>query len=312
MEDLSGNAARLGQGRNVDSSLEEAVRARVESSRSTNRLDRLYDLASRITERDRAIARLLAEHRVLTTPQLRQIAFDSDRKAQQRLALLYSLEVVDRFRRRSWSGTGPYHFTLGHAGAEVVAAERGITVTDLGWQRATATVLQSNAQLAHLVGCNGVFAGLIAAARQHADASLAEWWSSRRCAAAWGNAVRPDGYGVYVEGDVRLPFLLEYDTGSETLVRLEKKLDGYAALGRAVEHPTWVCFAFLTPAREASARRVLVHPEVPVATAVVGPDSAPSGPVWLAIGDGGPRSRLVELGHPSRALGQRPTRSQHA
>jgi hypothetical protein len=154
-----------------------------------------------------------------------------------------------------------------------------------------------------------VFTGLIAAARQTPGASLDEWWSSRRCAAAWGNAVRPDGYGVYVEGDIRLPFLLEYDTGSEVLARLEGKLPGYAALTRAVEHPTWLCFAFLTAAREAAARRVLVHPEVPVATAVIAQDSAPGGPVWLAIGDVGARLRLVDLGHPGRALGQLPAGS---
>jgi hypothetical protein len=241
---------------------------------------------------------------VLTTSQIEEVAFTSLRKAQERLSLLHGLEVVDRFRRRSWSGTGPFHFTLGRTGAEVIAAERGLTIAELGWQRLTTTALAKSSQLAHLAGCNGVFTGLIATARETPGAALDEWWSARRCAAAWGDAIRPDGYGVYVEGDVRLPFLLEYDTGSETLARLEGKLPGYAALTRAVEHPTWVCFCFLSAAREASARRVLVHPEVPVATAVVVPDSAAGGPVWLAIGDAGPRLRLVDLGHPGRALGQ--------
>jgi hypothetical protein len=136
-----------------------------------------------------------------------------------------------------------------------------------------------------------VFTGLTATARETPGVSLDEWWSAQRCAAAWGDAIRPAGYGVYVEGEIRLPFLLEYDTGSETLARLEDKLPGYAALNRAVDHPTWVCFCFPTAAREAAARRVLVHPEVPVATAVISPDSAPGGPVWLAIGDAGPRLR---------------------
>ncbi len=296
MSDMSGNAAHRG---------EDRIRHSAVSDRDgSTRDDRLYELAARITERDRAICRLLFEHRVLTTFQIAEVGFNSLRKAQERLSLLYALEVVDRFRRRSWSGTGPFHFTLGRAGATVVAAERGIPISELGWQRATTTALATSGQLAHLVGCNGVFTSLIAAARNLPDASLDEWWSARRCAAAWGDAVRPDGYGVYVEGDVRLPFLLEYDTGSETLSRLEAKLLGYAALARAVEHPTWVCFCFLTPAREASARSVLIHPEVPVATAVVGLDAGPSGPVWLAIGDVAPRLRLIDLGHPGRALGQ--------
>ena len=316
--EMNGSAARRGEGRSghevVVSHVGRAREVRGREGRTRDgsaRDDRLYELAARITERDRAICRLLHEHRVLTTSQLTAVAFSSLRKAQERLSLLYGLEVVDRFRRRSWSGTGPFHFTLGRTGAAVVASERGVTVAELGWQRATTTALATSGQLAHLVGCNGVFTDLIAAARQTPGASLEQWWSARRCAAAWGDAIRPDGYGVYVEGEVRLPFLLEYDTGSETLPRLEAKLPGYAALARAVEHPTWVCFCFLTSAREASARRVLVHPEVPVATAVVAPDSAPGGPVWLAIGDVGPRLRLVDLGHPGRALGRHAEVSRH-
>jgi hypothetical protein len=269
---------------------------------------RLYELAGRLTERDRSICHLLYEHRVLTTGQVRQVAFGSLRKAQERLSVLYRLEVVDRFRLRSWSGSGPFHFTLGPAGASVVAAERGVSPSDLGWQRGSSTALAANRQLAHLVGCNGVFTALVASASRQPAANLAEWWSARRCAAAWGDAVRPDGYGVWVEDAARLPFLLEYDTGSEALGRLEGKLPGYARLARAVGHPTWVLFCFSSPGRERTARAVLVHPEVPVATAVVRPDSAPDGPLWRAIGDTGQRLRLADIGHPSRALGQRPAR----
>ncbi|MGD0286034.1 MAG: replication-relaxation family protein [Acidimicrobiales bacterium] len=296
--ELNGKAGRRGEGR--------SARARDTWD------DRLLELAGRITERDRTICRLLYEHRVLTTFQIEEVAFTSLRKTQERLSFLQGFEVVERFRPRSWLGTGPFHFTLGRAGAEVIAAEDGVPIAELDWRkRLNTSALATSIQLAHLVGCNGVFTSLTAAARDTAGASLEEWWSSRRCKAAWGEAIRPDGYGVYVEGNVRLPFLLEYDTGSETLARLKGKLPGYAALTKAVDHPTWVCFAFLSAAREASARRVLIHPEVPVATAVVSPDSAAGGPVWLAIGDVGARLRLVDLGHPSRALGQLAEGSDH-
>jgi hypothetical protein len=306
--EMNGKAARRGE---VRSAQKGVVSRDLPARDRKNWDDRLFELAGRITDRDRLICRLLYEHRVLTTFQIEEVAFSSLRKAQERLSLLHAFEVVDRFRYRSWSGSGPFHFTLGRAGAEVIAAEDGVTMAELDWQRLKATALEASSHLSHLAGSNGVFTGLIAAARQTPGASLDEWWSARRCAAAWGEAVRPDGYGIYVEGDVRLPFLLEYDTGSETLARLKGKLRDYAALAKAVDHPTWVCFAFLTAAREASARRVLSHPEVPVATAVISPDSAPGGPVWLAIGDVGARLRLVDLGHPGRALGQRVDRSGH-
>lgn len=272
-------------------------------ARPVGRKDRLYELAGRLTERDRVICRLVFEHRVLTTPQVADVAFRSLRKAQERLSVLNALAVVDRFRLRSWSGTSPYHLTLGPAGAAVIAAERGVTVADLGWHKDTATALSTNRQLAHLVGCNGIFCSLLHTARTRSDCALDEWWSARRCAGVWGEIVRPDAYAVWVEAGVRVPFCLEYDTGTETLGRLAQKLDGYARLARAVGHPTWVLFAFTSPGRHTAARRVLAHPEVPVATAVVGPDAAPDGPWWRAVTDPGPPTRLVDLGHPTRALG---------
>jgi hypothetical protein len=262
----------------------------------------LLALAGRVTERDRLICRLLFEHRSLTTTQVADLGFPAVRKAQERLSILFQLEVVDRFRVRSWSGSGPFHFVLGPAGAAVIAAERGVTISDLGWRRDVGAALATSSQLSHLVGCNGFFTALLRAARECPDAELAQWWSARRCAAAWGEVVRPDAYAVWVEGETRLPFLFEYDTGSERLARLEAKLTGYAKLARAAKHPTWVLFCFSATGRETAARSVLVHSQVSVATAVVTPGQAADGAVWLAVGTPGPRRRLAGLGHPSEAL----------
>ena len=220
----------------------------------SHRDDRLYELAGRITERDRTICRLLFDHRVLTTGQVADVGFTSLRKAQERLALLCTFDVVDRFRPRSWSGSRPNHFTLGPAGASVIAAERGVDLSDLKWRRETRTALASSSHLVHLVGCNGFFTALLRSARMRGDAELAEWWSARRCAAAWGEAVRPDGYAVWVEGEWRRPFLFEFDLASERLAQLEAKLEGYALLFRSVGYPTWVLFSFPTRGRETAAR----------------------------------------------------------
>ena len=87
--EMNGSAARRGEGR----SGHEVVVSHVGRARDgKSRDDRLYELAARITERDRAICRLLHEHRVLTTSQLTAVAFSSLRKAQERLSLLYGLE----------------------------------------------------------------------------------------------------------------------------------------------------------------------------------------------------------------------------
>lgn len=108
----------------------------------------------------------------------------------------------------------------------------------------------------------------------------------------------PSGSGT--DSDSRSAF--EYDNGTETLGRLEAKLPGYAKLAKAAKHPTWVLFRFPSAAREAHARRRLVHPEVPVASAVVAPGESVDGPVWQPVGQSGRRRRLAELGDPDAAL----------
>jgi hypothetical protein len=259
----------------------------------------LFDLAGTLTDRDRQLCRILQSHRVLTTAQVADIAFGSLRRAEQRLAALHARHVVDRFRPRVEQGSAPYHWVLGSAGAAALAAEAGTDPASSRWRRDTAIALAGSSRLAHLVGVNGSFTALIRTARTSPPTSgceLVEWWSEARCAAEWGEVVRPDGYGVWAEGGRRLPFLLEYDRATERLRRLGDKLSGYADLAAEVGHPTWVCFVFPTPGREAAASPVLGHPAVPVATAVLTARDDPAGPVWLPTSARqGPRLRLIDL-----------------
>ena len=155
---------------------------------------------------------------------------------------------------------------------------------------------------------NSCITRLLRTARTRTGCALDQWWSARHCTGVWGEIVRPDAYAVWVEAGVRLPFCFEYDTGTKTLARLARKLDGYARLARAVGHPTRVLFAFPTPGRHSAARRVLAHPQVPVATAVIPAQSAPDGPVWQTVTDHRPPCQLADLGHPSRILGDTTTR----
>ena len=143
----------------------------------------LMRVASRLTERDRVIVRLLYEHRVLTSPQVRDIAFDSARRTEARLRVLYKLRVVDRFRPQRWRGSAPYHWVLDAAGAAVIAAEREVDVATLTWRRDRSLARQASASLDHRVGTNGFFTALIREARAHPGRRLAAWWPEWRCAA---------------------------------------------------------------------------------------------------------------------------------
>src|SRR5438105_7057155 len=168
----------------------------------------LLRLASHLTERDRVLVRLLFEHRVLTSLQVCDVAFSSVRRAEARLHALYELRVVDRFRPHQWPGSAPYHWVLDQAGAAVIAAERGVDVKELPWRHERAMALADSLTLRHRVGCNGFFTALLREARGAGDRWLGAWWSASYCAAQWGELARPAGFGVWLEGDARVPFIL--------------------------------------------------------------------------------------------------------
>jgi Replication-relaxation len=262
--------------------------------------DRLVlEAAGRLTERDRYLCRLLLDHQVLTTEQIRSIGFVSQRRTRFRLAQLHQLRVVDRFRPLAKIGSAQHHWTLDTLGVLVLAAERGVEPSELPWRRDKTAALATSAQLAHLVGTNGFFCSLAATARYQPGSELILWWSARRCAGAWGSFVRPDGYGVWSEGDRRVAFLLEHDNGSETTRRLADKLERYAYLFAATGQVVPVLFSFPGPGREAEARRVLRHPVIPIATASLSPGQSPADAVWLPTAadssNQAARVRLIEL-----------------
>jgi hypothetical protein len=213
-----------------------------------------------------------------------------------RLAELYALDIVDRFRPQSWGSPAPFHWVLGPLGAALVAAETGVDLSDLSWRRTLTHDLAASQRLAHLVGLNGFFTGLLRSARTRPGCYLDAWWSERRCAREWGEVVRPDGYGIWTEPAGSLPFLVEYDNGTEPLDRLAAKLPGYARLAAAAGHPNWVLFSFGSARRERDARRVLHHPVVPVATAWHAARTAPDAAIWLPSRADTPQNGIGRLG----------------
>ena len=118
-------------------------------TRRTAEDDIHVQLAARLTARDRWVIRMLAEHRVLTTIQLDQLAFTGPRQhttprttqttpvrsaaksgpraAQSRLRTLAELGVIDRFRLPTATGTGStgHHWVTTPLSFTVLAAEDG-------------------------------------------------------------------------------------------------------------------------------------------------------------------------------------------
>jgi hypothetical protein len=259
--------------------------------------ERLAAVAGRVTDRDRRLCWLLAEHRVLTTHQLTQLAFTHHNTAQDRLTILWRLGLVDRFRPHHTPGSAPYHYVLGPLGAALLAAHHHPDPIPAlaGYRRDRNLALAHSQRLAHLVGVNSFFCALAEDARHQDGAELERWWSEQACAAHWGRLIRPDGYGRWREHHRRVDFFLEYDRGSEAPHRLAGKLTGYLQLVDASGISTPVLVWLPTPTRERTIRHALAGTSLQVATATPDPNHRPTGPLWLPLQASGPRSRLIDL-----------------
>ena len=129
--------------------------------------------------------RAVARHRVLTSDQLTELFFSSQKSALARLLRLHRLGVLDRFQphRPSW-GSYPYHYVLGPLGAAVLAAEAGDDPDRAArrWKPERTLALGHTQRLAHLVGVNAFYAYLVGHARRHHRARLVSWLTEAECA----------------------------------------------------------------------------------------------------------------------------------
>lgn len=261
-------------------------------------------LASRLTERDRWIIHLLWNHHVLTTPQLAQLAYHSHSRARHGMLRLARYGCVERFRPLLPVGSSPLHYVIGEAGARVLAAETGQTLTELGYRRDRVLGIAYSPRLTHTVGINNLFAALVDAARRDGTARLRQWWPEQRCMRTWGAYVRPDAYGHWSEHGREVDFFIEYDLATEPLARVAAKLDAYAALADTTGVTRPVLIWTTSASREAHLRRHLRGTAVPVATTTPDADPerlGPAGSVWLTTAPrSGARLRLIDLARFSR------------
>jgi predicted transcriptional regulator len=239
----------------------------------------------RLTRRDFEILIELYEHRVLTTPQIYELHFDTRTRASKRMLQLYRLGLVERFRPHTPTGSAPWHYTLDEPGARLVAARQEIDFRDFTFKKARIFDVVGSPRLRHRVECNGFFARLTLACRRRGW--LLEWTGERRATARWYEHISPDGMGHIIAGEREISFFLEYDRGTENHGQLENKISRYRIVGRTVVCPDALLFVFPSPSRERQARRALIGAGgLTVATAVRHHALRdPLGSVWLPLQD---------------------------
>ncbi|MBT8227505.1 MAG: replication-relaxation family protein [Dactylosporangium sp.] len=260
---------------------------------------------TRLTLRDHQLLIFLADHRTFTTEQLADLTFGSIGRARNRLNTLRSRNMLDRFRHYHRPGSQSWRWTLGPVGAAIVATGR-----DEPWPR-PATVREATARLAlsprlgHLIGVNGFFVALTAHSRTHPGTALTRWWPEARARKATGDAVRPDGHGVWAGPARRVAFWFEHDTGTERLAIVASKLAGYAHLA-GTRHAYPVLIWLPTTVRETNLHTHLARAGIPagvtVATAAAdhaGANNGPAGQVWRVAGR---PDRLTLAGLPPTTL----------
>jgi hypothetical protein len=244
--------------------------------------------AHRLTKRDYQILIELHEHRVLTTPQIYQLHFDTLTRASKRMLQLYRLGLVQRFRPHVPTGSAPWHYTLDEPGARLVAARQEIDFSDFPFKKARIFDVVASPRLRHRVECNGFFARLAFACRRRGWTLT--WTGERRAGREWtfdvGDSpfVAPDGIGRVSDHTREISFFLEYDRGTENHYRLESKLYPYQRIASFTRRPDALLFVFPSAAREREARRALLSPGYTLATAIRAHAlHHPLGPVWLPL-----------------------------
>jgi hypothetical protein len=268
---------------------------------------KLAALAGRLTNRDQRLCRLLWEHRVLTSHQLTQLAFGHLDTAEDRLRTLTHLQVLDRFRPRRDTGSAPYHYVLGPLGAAVLAAERDITVTELGYRRATTLAIAHHPRLTELVAANGLFCTLAGHARRHPHTELAVWLSQRDCQAKWGQVIQAHGFGRWRDHHSEVSFFLHHHPQQQPIKTMISVLAGYDLLAQAAPQlATNLLLVWLSHVdQEATLHRLVPPRPYVVATATPHDGADPAEAIWWPLSSTGSRRRLADLPH-ARAASARP------
>jgi hypothetical protein len=277
----------------------------------------LIDISHRLRPRDYTIAALLDEHTTLTTEHLTSILFASPTTCRHRLQLLRRLGFVDRFIRNRPGAPNPVCWLPGLLSARYTALARGDSPPTARALRERQDRVYASPTLEHLLAVNDVFVALLVRARHQSGAALTRWWSERTTAAAFGHRIKPDGHGVWTDGDQETGFFLELDRGTEPIGRLVDKLASHRKL-RAEGGPQYpILFVLPSRLREQHLhRRLADRPEPTLIVATTSPESGgdPADSVWRLAGNGRHRLALAELpsshGQPG-PLSPGPARPEH-
>lgn len=234
--------------------------------------DYASQLNSRLTKRDMAIILAVSDHRFLRLDQIRRLFFPSMRYAQMRMKTLYEMDFLDRIRlpRRLGEGTSPYIYRLGRAGADFVAAQRGIGRTSLRREKRNNQV--ELMFLEHTLAVSEFYVELREAEKRDKKAKLLEWVPDKEIKSYFSEEDigkgTPDAYfklGIFeheLNDFIDFDFFLEVDMGTMRSKNFADKIKKYIYLASSESREYWlggfptVLIVATTENRLATLRRV--------------------------------------------------------
>jgi hypothetical protein len=286
----------------------------------------LGEVAHQLTDRDHAIIEHLSRFRLFTIVQLERVFFDSASSAYDRIKTLHEKGLLDR-RRPSTHDS--YRYFLGLLGLRLVHAvavadfERDPGMDMFGRHEKPkpgrvptkakaqqhANTLFFSAHRSHLEGVNDFYTRLAYFARHSLETELRYWYVEHEAVeVSPASGQRPDGCLDLVFAGQEREFCYEYDTGTEPLDRLVRKVDWYnqeIARHQGIERrnvkegkrtreqvlaeapPRMMLIEFTKPGREGN-----LHDRLAaaggldlVATTACDRSADPLGPVWWCAGD---------------------------
>ena len=184
------------------------------------------------TPRDGEIIRAVVRHGALTRQQIARLCFAkpdgelaSVQAACRRLLLLVERGFLTRQRLPVAQGSGQYVYLPGKRAKEVLSPEEGALCQASSRRARSATSLYHGLEVA------GFYLALREAFQREGGAILT-WRTEREARYAFQGhggqlPLTPDGYCLWALAGEEGSFFLEWDRGSESLARLEQKLQRY-------------------------------------------------------------------------------------
>lgn len=268
----------------------------------------LTELAYRLTDRDRVIIEDLGHLRVLTLEQIARAHFTSLSSARDRLATLYELGVVDRFRPSNraayrwvlaWNGLRLHHAAVEEARLALpeYLREGGAKPRPQPSRPAAEALIArliANPMRAHLEAVNDFYSRFAASVKAHPEVELLRWYGEPEATGLMkASVLRPDGGAlVNVSGEERV-FWFEHDTGTETLAALVQKASWYngaTSWNKVVGRVDWrqaLLIELTKPGREANLHAVLAQSgfKFTIATVTTGRSVDPLDAIWQVADD---------------------------